>query len=169
MCLNADEKQLIINKLIGIENITFDFKQTTNKKEETGTCILVFNNKLKCNYQDSARKELLINGEKLVISQKRYDKTYFYPISNSLFVKILNKDSLISLIRKSNYKLSKNIELIYVDKNNKKNFIFFDKENYNLIGWKVTDQLQNDINFSLNIKFINNDYDAAIFKIPSSN
>ncbi len=165
--LEANEKQLIIDRLMDIDNFTFDFEQTINKKVESGTCVIVFNNKLKCNYNNSAGKEVLINGNKLVVNQKRYNKTYFYPISNSLFVKILNKDSLVSLIQKSNYKLSKNIELLYVDENEKKNFIFFDKQNYNLIGWKIADQLQNVVNFSLNIKYINSELDNAIFKIPA--
>ena len=167
--LYANEKSLIINRLIDTRNIIFSFEQLTNKKKEIGECIMVFDNKLKCNYEDSMQKEVLINGKTLVVNQKRYNKTYFYPISNSLFVKILNKDSLVSLIQKSNYKLSKNIELLYVDENKKKNFIFFDKQNYNLIGWKIVDQLQNVVNFSLNIKYINSELDNAIFKIPAVN
>ena len=74
---------MIINKLLKIDNLTFSFKQITNNKTETGTCFLVFDNKLKCNYLDKNQKEIIINNKTLVIMQKRYDKIYFYPISNS--------------------------------------------------------------------------------------
>ena len=163
--LNANEKQLIINQLIDINNITFDFEQLTNQKKEVGTCILVFDNKLRCNYQDSMRKEIVVNGKTLIVKKKRYDKIYFYPISNSPFMKILNKDGLLNLIKKSNYALNNKIELTYTDNNNKI-IIFFDKENHNIIGWQVDDQLQNKINFSLKIKSINSVFDPKIFLIP---
>ena len=163
--LNANEKQLIINQLIDINNITFDFEQLTNQKKEVGTCILVFDNKLRCNYQDSMKKEIVVNGKTLIVKKKRYDKIYFYPISNSPFMKILNKDGLLNLIKKSNYALNNKIELTYTDNNNKI-IIFFDKENHNIIGWQVDDQLQNKINFSLKIKSINSVFDPKIFLIP---
>ena len=163
--LNANEKQLIINQLIDINNITFDFEQLTNQKKEVGTCILVFDNKLRCNYQDSMRKEIVVNGKTLIVKKKRYDKIYFYPISNSPFMKILNKDGLLNLIKKSNYALNNKIELTYTDNNNKI-IIFFDKENHNIVGWQVDDQLQNKINFSLKIKSINSVFDPKIFLIP---
>jgi|TARA_B100000780_G_scaffold278878_1_gene254154 outer membrane lipoprotein-sorting protein len=167
--LYANEKKLIINRLINIHNITFNFEQITNEKKEIGICILVFDNKLKCKYKDSMQKEVLINGKTLVVSQKRYNKNYFYPIANTMFVNILNKKKLINLIEKSSYKIKKNIELSYVDENNKRIITFFEKENYNLIGWKVSDQLQNNIFFSLKIISINNEHDPIIFKIPLIN
>jgi outer membrane lipoprotein-sorting protein len=166
LSLHADEKQFIIDRLVTVANITFDFEQTTNEKKEIGRCILVFDNKLKCNYKDSMQKEVLINEKRLVISQKRYNKIHFYPISNSLFMTILNKKNLLSLIRKSNYKLKDNIELVYINKSKNKITIYFDAKNYELIGWKVNDQLQNEINFSLKIKSINSDFNPETFKIP---
>ncbi len=111
----------------------------------------------------------MVNGKTFVVSQKRYDKVYFYPISNTPFVKILNKSNLINLIQKSNYKLTNNIELIYTDKNNKRITTFFDKKNYNFMGWKVSDSLQNNIFFSLKINSINSEFDPKIFKIPLPN
>jgi len=167
--LQADNKQLIIDRLIEIDNIKFDFEQTINKKKETGKCILVFDNKLNCNYQDSMHKEILINGKRLVIKHKRYDKIYFYPVANSPFMNILNKKSLISLIRKSSYKLKNNIELIVIDKNKEKIIIFFDKNSHDLIGWRIVDQLQNVINFSIKIKYINSEINSEIFKVPTIN
>ena len=167
--LYSDEKQLIINQLINFDNITFDFVQIINNKKETGPCILVFDNKLNCEYKDSAKKRILINGKTLVVQQKMFDKIYFYPISNSPFINIFNKKNLLNLIKNSNYQLNENIELTYIDKNKQKIIIFFKKNDYGLVGWRVVDQLQNVINFSIKIKYTNSEVDPKIFKIPSLN
>jgi outer membrane lipoprotein-sorting protein len=167
--LYANEKQLIINQLLEINNLTFNFKQTTEGKIETGTCLLVFDNKLKCNYIDEIQKEIIINNKTLVVVQKRYDKIYFYPISKSPFLKILSKNSLISLVRESNLELNDNINLIYEDENEKKITVFFEKKNYHLIGWEMQDKFQNKIYFSLKIQNVNTKIDDSLFKIPSIN
>jgi outer membrane lipoprotein-sorting protein len=167
--LYADEKQSIINQLLNVDNLTFNFEQVTEGKMETGTCLLVFNNKLKCNYIDDKQKEIIINNKTLVVMQKRYGKIYFYPISKSPFVKILDKNSLISLIRESNLEINDSIDLIYVDKNEKKITVFFGKKNYDLVGWKIQDTFQNEIYFSLKIQSVNTEINDNIFKIPSLN
>tara|TARA_B110000971_G_C19875182_1_gene438110 strand:+ start:203 stop:760 length:558 start_codon:yes stop_codon:yes gene_type:complete len=167
--LHADNKQLIINQLINTDNITFDFEQTTNNKKEFGTCVLVFDNKLNCDYVDSMQKRILINDQMLVVQQKRYNKIYFYPLSKSSFVKIFNKDNLIGLIKKSDYKLNNDIELSFINSEKEETVLFFERDNYNFIGWKTIDQLQNMINFSIKIKYINTNINSKIFKIPSIN
>ena len=164
--IHATEKQLIINRLIEINNLTFDFIQLTNNKKEVGTCVLAFDNKLVCDYQDSIQKRIIINDKTLVVQQKRYNKIYFYPISKSAFIKIFNKDSLINLIKKSDYQLDNNIRLTYIGRGEEKIIIFFKKSNYDLVGWEVIDQLQNTINFSIKIKYVNNEINPKIFKIP---
>jgi len=167
--LYANEKQLIINRLTEINNLTFNFQQITKEMIETGSCLLVFDNKLRCNYEDEMQKEILINNKILVVMQKRYDKIYFYPILNSPFIKILNKNNLINLIQKSNLELNDNIDLIYLEENNKKITVFFDKKSYELIGWKVNDEFQNEIYFSLKIQNTNSEYDPSLFKVPTIN
>jgi outer membrane lipoprotein-sorting protein len=67
----ADEKQLIIDKLLGINNFTFNFEQNTQGGIEIGNCSIVFDNKLKCNYIDDKQKEIIINNKTLVVIQKR--------------------------------------------------------------------------------------------------
>jgi|TARA_B110000971_G_C19829684_1_gene417371 outer membrane lipoprotein-sorting protein len=167
--LHADEKQLIVDRLIYIDNITFSFEHLTNDKKEVGTCILVFDNKLICDYENSMKKRILINNKTLVVQKKKYNKNYFYPISNSPFIKIFNKEKLINLIKISDYKLKNNIELIVIDKNKEKIIIFFDKNSHDLIGWRIVDQLQNVINFSIKIKYINSEINSEIFKVPTIN
>tara|TARA_B110000967_G_scaffold192884_1_gene219896 strand:- start:387 stop:695 length:309 start_codon:yes stop_codon:yes gene_type:complete len=100
---------------------------------------------------------------------KKYDKIYFYPISKSPFLKILSKSSLINMIKKSSLELNDNIDLIYINENNKKITIFFEKKKYNLVGWKTEDKFQNEINFLLKIQDINTEIEDGIFKIPSIN
>ena len=165
---HANEKQSILNQILQINNFTFDFEQITNNKIETGYCILVFDNKLKCNYDDNLQKQIIVNNRTLVVFQKRYNKIYFYPMSKSPFINILSKDKLITLIKKSDLKLNDNIELIYLDEDNKKITVFFKKKSYELIGWLITDELQNEIFFSLKIKKINIEIDQNIFKIPAT-
>ncbi len=167
--LQADEKQLIIDNLLNTNNFTFNFKQTTSEKVETGYCYFVFDNKLKCKYNDKLQKEIIVNNKTLVVLQKRYNKIYFYPVEKSIFLNILNKNNFINLIQKSNLTVNDKIELVYLDKTGKKIKIFFEIETYELIGWLIEDQLQNKIYFSLKIEKTNTEIDNSNFKIPSPN
>tara|TARA_B110000211_G_scaffold9678_1_gene10232 strand:- start:1021 stop:1578 length:558 start_codon:yes stop_codon:yes gene_type:complete len=167
--LYANEKEAIIDQLLKVNNFTFNFEQITQGKKETGTCFLVFDNKLKCNYIDENQKEIIINNKKLVVMHKRYNKIYFYPISKSPFLKILSKNSLINLVRESNLEINDNINLVYLDENQKEIIVFFERKNYNLTGWKIKDEFQNEIYFSLKIQSTNTLIDDSLFKIPSIN
>jgi outer membrane lipoprotein-sorting protein len=164
----ADEKFLVIDKLKTINSLSFEFEQIANDKTETGKCILVFDNKLKCNYFDDKQKEILVNGKTLVVIQKKYNKIYYYPLSKSLFSNILNKENLINFIKQANLTLDDNINLFVLNESNKI-VILFNKKNYNLLGWKVEDNSQNIINFSIKITNINKNYDYNIFTIPQIN
>ena len=166
--LFASEKNQIINQLIKVDSLEFTFDQLINEKKEKGSCLLVFPGKLKCEYFDDKKKEILINNRKLVITQKRYNKTYHYPISKSPFLNILYKDKLLEIVKNGELKLNKRlIKLIYLDKD--KITIFFDRKTLDLKGWEVIDQYNNNINFSLNIISKNDVYKKEIFNIPSMN
>ena len=162
----ADNKTDIINRLSKIDNIKFNFIQSTNKKTTSGVCILVFNNKIRCDYNDEKKKTIVISNKSLIIFQKRYNKIYYYPVSKSPFIKILNKDELISIIQASNIqKKQKNVYLDYIDSNNKKITIFFDINNFDLLGWKMQDQFQNQIRFEINKISINQNVKSNFFEI----
>ena len=45
----------IIKKISEIENFTFDFEQLINDKKETGNCIISFNNKMMCKYDETGK------------------------------------------------------------------------------------------------------------------
>ena len=102
--LLGSEKKIIKNQLNDLSSIEFTFKQLINGKEEEGNCFLVFPGKLKCEYFDKKQKELIINNKKLSITQKRYNKTYHYPISKSAFINILYKDKLLEIVNKGKVK-----------------------------------------------------------------
>ena len=165
--VQSGEKQSIIDRLSEIKNFSFNFEQITKESIETGKCLLEFDRKLKCYYNDKLKKEIIINNKTLAIHQKRYDKIYFYPISKSPFLNILSKDKLITLIQNSNIVLNENIELVYVGENQKVITVFFEKKHYELIGWLMEDELGNEIYFSLNIENINSEIEKNYFKIPS--
>ena len=146
----------------------FTFNQLINGKAEKGSCLLKFPGKLKCDYFDDKEKELIINNKRLAITQKRYDKTYYYPISNSPFLNILYKDKLLEIVRSGNLELSNQIiRLIYLGDN--KITVFFDRKTFNLKGWQIIDQYNNNINFSLNIIAKNDVFKKETFKIPEIN
>ena len=167
--MQANEKKFIIDRFLEIDNFSFDFDQISNKKVETGNCLLKFDNKLRCKYNNKLQKEIIIDNKKLVILQKRYNKIYYYPVSKSPFINILSKKKLINLIKNSDLVLNDNIELIYLDENQKKITVFFEKKNYNLIGWLVEDSFQNEVYFSLRINETNIEINKNYFKIPKIN
>ena len=166
--LFADEKKQIISQLNNLNSLEFTFSQFINEKTEKGNCLLEFSGKLKCKYFDDKEKELVINNKKLVITQKRYNKTYYYPISKSPFLNILYKDKLLEIIEAGQLKSTKNIiKLIYSSEN--EIIVFFDKKTLDLKGWEIVDQYNNNINFSLSIVSKNDVYKKGTFKIPEIN
>jgi len=163
--LSADEKDQIVTQLKNLNSLEFTFDQIINDKTEKGSCLLEFPGKLKCDYFDDKKKELIINKKKLAITQKRYNKTYYYPISKSPFLNILYKDKLLEIVKSGKLELSDQIiKLIYLDDN--EITVFFDKKTLDLKGWQIIDQYNNNINFSLNIVAKNDIFKKGTFKIP---
>ena len=166
--LSANEKDQIVAQLNNLNSLEFTFDQIINDKTEKGSCLLEFPGKLKCNYFDDKKKELIINKKSLAITQKRYNKTYYYPISKSPFLNILYKDKLLEIVRSGEVELSDQIiKLIYLDAN--EITVLFDKETLDLKGWQIIDQYNNNINFSLNIVAKNDVFKKGTFKIPEMN
>ena len=166
--LSANEKDQIVAQLNNLNSLEFTFDQMVNNKTEKGSCLLEFPGKLKCDYFDDKKKELIINKKKLAITQKRYNKTYFYPISNSPFLNILYKDKLLEIVRSGEVEISNQIiKLVYLDNN--EITVFFDKKTLDLKGWQIIDQYNNNINFSLNIVAKNDIFKKGTFKIPEMN
>ncbi len=163
--LSADEKTKIVNQLKSLNSLEFTFSQVINDKTEKGSCLLEFPGKLKCEYFDEKKKELVINKKRLAITQKRYNKTYYYPISKSPFLNILYKEKLLEIVKAGEIKKESQIlKLTYLDENEIN--VLFDRKTLDLRGWKIIDQYNNNINFSLNIVSKNDIYQKGTFKIP---
>ena len=166
--LSANQKDQIINQLNNLDSLEFTFDQFVNEKLEKGSCLLEFPGKLKCEYFDDKQKELVINDKRLAITQKKYKKTYYYPIKKSPFLNILYKDKLLKIVKTGKLESTKKlIKLFYLNEN--EITVFFDKKTLNLKGWEIVDQYNNDINFSLNIISKNDVYKKGTFKIPNIN
>jgi len=136
--LLANEKDQLIAQLNNLNSLEFTFDQLINQKTEKGSCILEFPGKLKCNYFDDKKKELIINNKRLAITQKRYNKTYHYPISKSPFLNILYKDKLLEIVQSRELELTDEIiKLVYFGDN--EITVFFDKKNLDLKGWEIKD------------------------------
>ena len=166
--LFANQKDQIITRLNNLNSLEFTFDQLINEKLEKGSCLLEFPGKLKCEYFDNKQKELIINNKRLAITQKKYNKTYYYPISKSPFLNILYKDKLLEIIKSGKLELTeKLIKLIYLSEN--EITVIFDKKTLDLKGWEIVDQYNNNINFSLNIISKNDIYKKGTFKIPNIN
>ena len=166
--LFAFEKNKIIAQINNLNSLEFTFDQLVNEKIEKGSCLLKFPGKLKCNYFDDKKKELVINNRKLAITQKRYNKTYYYPISKSPFLNILYKDKLLEIVQSGELELiSQMIKLVYLGDN--EITVFFDKKTFDIKGWQIIDQYNNNINFSLKIVAKNDIFKKETFKIPKIN
>ena len=166
--LLASEKDKIIIQLKNLNSLEFTFNQLINEKAEKGSCILEFPGKLKCEYFDDKNKQLVINDKRLAITQKRYNKTYYYPISKSPFLNILYKDKLLEIVKTGKIDLTDQlIKLLYIGES--KIVVLFDKKTFDLKGWKIIDQYNNNINFSLNVVSKNDIYKKGTFEIPSIN
>ena len=166
--LFANEKDKIINQLNNLNSLEFTFNQLINDKVEKGSCLLEFPGKLKCDYFDDKEKELIINNRRLAITQKKYNKTYYYPISKSPFLNILYKDKLLEMVQLGELELDDQmIRLKYSSENEVS--VLFDRKKLDLKGWEIIDQYNNNINFTLNVVTKNDVYKKDTFNIPEIN
>ena len=111
---------------------------------------------------------MIINNKRLAITQKRYDKTYHYPISKSPFLNILYKDKLLEIVKSGELEFTdQKIKLSYFYNN--KITVFFDRKSLDLRGWQIKDQYNNNIDFSINIVARNNDFKKGTFNLPKIN
>ena len=111
-----------------------------------------------------------MNRKNLVIYHKRYDKIYFYPISKSYFVKILNKKEFENLILDGDLDFNELFfEIKYSAENKGQITFFFEKDNFNLSGWKIKDLSGSETSFKINNIKKNQHLDTQLFNIPQIN
>ena len=164
----ASIKNNIIQNLKNIENISFNFEQNINGKIENGKCIIEYPKKIFCQYNLANKKILVSNGRSLVI--KTSNSYYIYPIEKTPLNFILNKNFLLNKIIKLNERLVDNkfINFHFMENDSEIN-IFFDKDNYNLIGWQTLDIFQNLSITYINSIMKNQKIEKNLFKLPNKN
>ena len=78
------------------------------------------------------------------------------------------KEKLLEIVKAGEIeKENQIIKLTYLDENEIN--VLFDRKTLDLKGWKIIDQYNNNINFSLNIVSRNDIYQKGTFKIPEIN
>ena len=165
---SASIKENIIKKLKNIDNISFNFEQNINGKVENGKCIVKYPKKIYCDYNLNNKKILVSNGRSLVI--KTEISYYRYPLEKTPLNFILDKDYLLNKIQNLDIKIieDKYINIDFIENDNEIN-IFFNKKNFNLVGWQTVDIYQN-----LSITFLssiteNQKLENNIFNLPNQN
>ena len=164
----AEIKDRIIKNLKNTNNLNFKFEQNINGKIENGNCTIEYPKKIYCEYARSNNKILVSNGKSLVIKTKA--SYYRYPLNKTPLYLILDKEFLINKIYKLNERIvDENLVNFTITEKDTEINIFFDKQNYELIGWQNIDIYQN-----FNITFIsairkNRVLSENLFKLPSQN
>ena len=164
----SDVSKKIIDNLEEANNYSFKFIQQINQNKETGYCILVFNRKINCKY-DNSGKILVSDGKNLIVKSKNSNIPNFYKLENTTFYSILDKQYLINQIVKNNVRNEYGelfINLNYQDTDIK---VFFDKEKLHIKGWKTTDIYNNSVLTEIRIKDINKIINENIFDLEKFN
>ena len=164
----AEIKKNIIQNLKNTNNISFDFEQNINGKIENGNCIIKFPKKIYCDYISNNNKILVSNGSSIVIKTKT--SYYLYPLEKTPLNFILDKNYLLNKIENLNERNIDNkfINYTFFEKDNEIN-IFFNKKDYNLIGWQTVDIYQNLSITYLSSVSKNQDLNKEIFILPNQN
>ena len=161
-------KKNIISQMKHTDILSFKFIQTINKKKENGYCIIKYPKKIFCEYEGSNKKIFVSNGKSLVIKVRNTGSYYIYPLNKTPLELLLDKEYLISRMSTLSPRIIDNkIVTFKILKNDNIINIFFDKNNFNLMGWQTEDVYQNlTITFISSIK-INEVIDEDIFRLPT--
>ena len=165
--VNANNKDQIINKLKDTLNLNFDFEQNINGKIEFGSCTIQYPKKMFCAY-NKKNKVIVSNGKSLVI--KSTSSYYRYPLDKTPLNFILDKNFLLKKISELNEEnINNSLIKFTIKENNQSIEIFFDINDYNLIGWQTKDVYQNTAVTLLYSVKSNQIVDEKIFKTPLQN
>ena len=165
---SANNKKKIIQNLNNTKNLDFNFEQNINGKIENGNCTIEYPKKIFCEYSKSNNKILVSNGKSLVV--KTITSYYRYPIDKTPLNFILDKNFLINKINILEERIVDGSLINYTIKENDIEInLFFNNENYDLMGWQNTDVYQNfNITFLSSIRK-NRILPKNIFKLPMQN
>jgi len=162
-------KEKIISQMQITNNLSFNFIQTINNKNESGKCVIEYPKKIWCEYDISNKKIIVSNGKSLVIRTTNAGSYYRYPLNKTPLVFLLDKEYLIS---KMNTLEPREIDNKYLNftifENNNEINIFFDMKSLSLVGWQTEDIYQNlAVTFISSVK-INQEINDKIFVLPKN-
>ena len=165
---NSDITKEVVKTLEKSNNYTFKFIQKINKKKETGNCILVFNRKINCKY-DNLGKILVSDGKNLIIRNNNSNIPNFYKLEDTTFYKLLDKKYLIDKLKENS--LQKNDNKIFIELNyqNVGLKVFFDKEKLHLKGWSTIDIYNNTVLTEIDVQEVNKIIDESLFNLKKFN
>jgi len=161
-------KEKIISQIKLTNILSFNFTQTIAEKNENGYCVIKYPKKIFCEYIGSNKKVLVSDGNSLVIKIQNSGNYYLYPLKKTPLELLLNKEYLISKISILDARSVDDQFVVFkILENDIELNIFFDKKNFNLIGWQTEDIYQNlSITFISSIR-INDPVDDTIFILPT--
>ena len=163
-------KERVISQMQLTNNLSFNFIQTIDNKNENGKCIIRYPKKIWCEYNNSNKKIIVSNGKSLVIKTVNTGSYYRYPLNKTPLVFLLDKEYLIS---KMNTLEPREIDNKYINftifENNNEINVFFDMKSLSLVGWQTEDIYQNlAVTFISSVK-INQEINNKIFILPKNN
>ena len=165
---SANMKENIILNLKNIKNVNFNFEQNINGKIENGNCTIQYPKKILCKYNLGNQKILVSDGKSLII--KTTASYYKYSLDKTPLNYLLDKEFLIKKINESNARIiqKKFVNFKFTENENEIN-VFFDINNFNLIGWQTLDIYQNLSMTYLSSTSINNNLKRNLFNLPDRN
>ena len=165
---SANIKENIILNLKNIENINFNFEQNINGKIENGNCTIQYPKKIFCKYNLGNQKVLVSDGKSLII--KTTASYYKYSLDKTPLNYLLDKEFLIKKINESNARIvqKKFINFKFTENENEIN-IFFDINNFSLLGWQTLDIYQNLSITYLSSISVNKNLKRNLFNLPDRN
>jgi len=166
----SSTKEKMISQMQLTNNLSFNFIQIIDNKNESGKCIIKYPKKIWCEYDNSNKKIIVSNGKSLVIKTANKGSYYLYPLSKTPLVFLLDKEYLISKMNILEPKVINDKYLNFkIFENNNEINIFFDKKNLSLVGWQTEDIYQNlAVTFISSVK-INQEINNKIFILPKNN
>ena len=165
---SANIKKNIILNLKNIENINFNFEQNINGKIENGNCTIQYPKKIFCKYNLGNQKILVSDGKSLII--KTTSSYYKYSLDKTPLNYLLDKEFLIEKINESNARIvqKKFINFKFNENENEIN-VFFDINNFSLLGWQTLDIYQNLSITYLSSISVNKNLKRNLFNLPDRN
>ena len=163
---NASTKNEIIRKLENTNNMHFKFIQKINDKVEKGECKISYPKKILCKYDDIHKKILVSNGNSLVINSKKIKNYLRFKLEDTPLNLILDKSFMLYKLSQLN-DVQENSETFFFELKHDETIVslFFDKQNYNIIGWITLDAYQNKVETKLYDIKSNFMLDEKIFRI----